>query len=221
MPMYCKNIIVIEGSEERKRALLEYIEGDGAFDFKKVAPIPVAYDGIEVDELIENMAAEALKMPHPFPSFDFFYADGTPCEKHESAIKGEALIKEGPLSLDEAQWQQFLKRLDLLYRYGSSDSFHWRVAHWGTKWNAGDVQIVDDSISFTTAWCFPFPILEELTRRFPDIGFYACYALEDLSACAAYLVKGGEVVKKKCLDEDDESTAAVASKVWAGEGVPL
>lgn len=47
--------------------------------------------------------------------------------------------------------------------------YDWRCDHWGTKWNATSGEVYDnDTIFFMTAWSAPTPILEALSRRFPD-----------------------------------------------------
>jgi hypothetical protein len=54
------------------------------------------------------------------------------------------------------------------------DTNWWSIENWGTKWDADDVQVVDedeDSItySFDTAWSPPEPICEALRDKFPDL----------------------------------------------------
>lgn len=51
----------------------------------------------------------------------------------------------------------------------------WAVEHWGTKWNAFDLdhRFEDKNIwfQFTTAWDFPTPVFEALAEEFPKLVF--------------------------------------------------
>jgi len=57
-------------------------------------------------------------------------------------------------------------------KYGYKDWYDWRVVHWGTKWNASDVELDFDSprqlkVRFNTAWSPPMPIIEKIAEMFP------------------------------------------------------
>ena len=70
-------------------------------------------------------------------------------------------------------------------RYGESQRFHstgiaddrwydWRLQNWDTKWDAYDVEIVDDDpenteITFNTAWSPPEAICTAIREQYPDI----------------------------------------------------
>jgi hypothetical protein len=50
----------------------------------------------------------------------------------------------------------------------------WHIEHWGTKWDARDVEITEDqpdtyALMFFTAWAEPLPIYQKLGELFPDI----------------------------------------------------
>jgi len=52
--------------------------------------------------------------------------------------------------------------------------YDWRVNHWGTKWDAYDVEVTDDDpdcteITFNTAWSPPEPICYAIRDKYPDI----------------------------------------------------
>ena len=52
--------------------------------------------------------------------------------------------------------------------------YDWRVNHWGTKWDAYDVEVGYDAgdeleITFNTAWSPPEPICEALRDQYPDL----------------------------------------------------
>jgi hypothetical protein len=54
------------------------------------------------------------------------------------------------------------------------DWYEWNCEHWGTKWNRYDYTLHNQGeggfeISFTTAWGPPYPLLEFLLEKFPDL----------------------------------------------------
>lgn len=68
---------------------------------------------------------------------------------------------------------------------------------WGTKWNAYS-QVVDDRttrLEFDTAWSHPFPVIEALSRQFPDEPIHVQYADEDLgSNLGEYTILNGNII---------------------------
>ncbi len=56
-------------------------------------------------------------------------------------------------------------------KHGYRTWYDWRIAHWGTKWNAYKFKLVDTGdpfeVSFMTAWDPPHPVIEALSARFP------------------------------------------------------
>jgi len=78
------------------------------------------------------------------------------------------------LSEDEKRSEQINIEL-----YGAKNWYDWSITNWGTKWNAYDVHIEGDIISFDTAWSHPFPVIQALCEKFPDVTFSVEYADED------------------------------------------
>ena len=68
---------------------------------------------------------------------------------------------------------------ELKQKFGFDNWYDWRYEHWGTKWNADEVHICDNEISFNTAWCNPQPIFEKLSEMFPNVNFEVKFADED------------------------------------------
>lgn len=61
-------------------------------------------------------------------------------------------------------------------KYGYSDWYEWRLANWGTKWEACEVSIEheDEStclVRFDTAWCPPTNLLEWYAKKYPEVVF--------------------------------------------------
>lgn len=71
-------------------------------------------------------------------------------------------------------------------KYGHADWYSWRLANWGTKWDACEVYIEDETehealIRFDTAWCSPDKLLEWYARENPDVVFLNQYDEEGMS----------------------------------------
>jgi hypothetical protein len=65
-------------------------------------------------------------------------------------------------------------------KYGHAHWYDWRLANWGTKWEACEVQIIDEDedyaqIRFDTAWCSPENFLEWYAKQNPDVVFLNQY----------------------------------------------
>lgn len=58
------------------------------------------------------------------------------------------------------------------------DWYNWRNTYWGTKWDACEPYIEDNTIWFDTAWSPAEPIYSAIQDKFPDIHFIAEFAEE-------------------------------------------
>lgn len=58
-------------------------------------------------------------------------------------------------------------------KYGAKDWYTWRCAHWGTKWDASDIEYDEEeqTVRFDTAWAPPEPVLAKIQEDFPDAKF--------------------------------------------------
>lgn len=101
-------------------------------------------------------------------------------------------------SLDEARDEaerRGVKWQDLPKDGFNQGGLQWRVANWGTKWNAYDIGIGYEEIAFCTAWTTPLPIWVELSRRFPEMRLEVEYADEDRgSNCGTLVYLNGEQI---------------------------
>jgi hypothetical protein len=65
------------------------------------------------------------------------------------------------------------------YRFASTDKsddrwYDWRLANWDTKWDAYDVEFVDEDpdqfeVTFNTAWSPPEAICNAIREQYPDV----------------------------------------------------
>lgn len=69
--------------------------------------------------------------------------------------------------------------LRLIVETGYASWYPWSIDHWGTKWGAYRLSVLDDApltFKFETAWSFPTPVFEKLGTDFPTLTFEcACY----------------------------------------------
>jgi len=70
----------------------------------------------------------------------------------------------------------------------SPNWYDWRVQHWGTKWDVGDVHAAEGSatsveFSFDTAWAPPTALIEKVSEDFPGLRFRLDYA--EMGMCFA------------------------------------
>ena len=76
-----------------------------------------------------------------------------------------------PASFDATKQQ-----LENKEKYGYADWYTWRIAHWGTKWDAR-VEDFDDSdpkqtyVYFETAWSPPVEFMKWFVSQYPDAYF--------------------------------------------------
>lgn len=65
--------------------------------------------------------------------------------------------------------------------YGDKTWLNFNVANWGCKWNAYEHSPYDgcDRVEFLTAWSAPHPILEKLTKQYPDVLIFHRWCDED------------------------------------------
>ena len=61
---------------------------------------------------------------------------------------------------------------DCKEKYGFDNWYDWRVANWGTKWNASDTNYDGETIHFDTAWSVPHPIIAKIAEEFPETKLY-------------------------------------------------
>jgi hypothetical protein len=97
------------------------------------------------------------------------------------------------------------KYLNNISKYGHTTWYEWHCSNWGTKWNACEVEWVNDNqVEFETAWSFCFPIVEKLSQLFPDVAIEFSYADEDSgSNTGTGTIKNGEEIDCEYPDTGD------------------
>lgn len=191
MPNHVQNILTFGGSDEAVNELVNFIkgnnpndEGKSFIDFNVIVPMPSELD-VEESTAGET-AMKYLKLQHdPNRTEDF--------EEVKEKVEGwSEEDREEYMKLGRA----YIKNLRL---YGARTWYDWKRIHWGTKWNAYWATASDDKreIWFNTAWSAPFPIVEAIARKFPNVTIDLLYADED----AGYNVGHVTFEDGECVDE--------------------
>ena len=91
-------------------------------------------------------------------------------------------------------------------KYGFADWYDWRIAHWGTKWNAvsGISGEWDSGDYFETAWSMPENWLRELAKH---LDFTLDYADEDMGSNCGRVTSSDGVFDITHPDTDAEALA--------------
>ncbi|MHC6175442.1 DUF1281 family ferredoxin-like fold protein [Glutamicibacter sp. X7] len=99
----------------------------------------------------------------------------------------------------------------------------WNLHYWGTKWNAyrTEIERQDDGtakLRFETAWSHPFPVIEALSKKFPDFEFEVSYADENLGYnLGKYQIKDGARTELEELTEGSPASIDFAAQLRHGE----
>lgn len=76
--------------------------------------------------------------------------------------------------------------------YGKNNWYDWNIENWGTKWNAYNIELGYNSITFDTAWATPMNVIDKLAEMFPHVIIEHEWADEDT----------GHNTGKRILQED-------------------
>lgn len=188
MPNHITNIVKVEGSPEKVKELFLYVKGEKSeFDFNKIIPMPESLNitsGSNVDNAIAILSNDLEKFNE---MLDWGWV------KEEGIETVEELQKVLMKKLSPKDMQEGKIALDNLVKYGHKSWYSWSIANWGTKWNAYDiVKNNDNEIIFDTAWSTPFPVIEKLAQKFPELTIEVKFADEDIgSNCGVYSFEGG------------------------------
>lgn len=174
MPNHITTHLHIEGTQEQIAEVLEYIKGEnGLIDFNKIIPMPKPLDIVSGGDGKRGM--------------DYLQGDRNALNGFDDKRRKEA-IELG---------KKYLFNIQV---YGCATWYDWCNRNWGTKWNAYDCEELPDGIAFNTAWCFPAPVIETLSRLyFPEVRFRFVYADEDSSYNTGEgVLLGGEYIEQYC-----------------------
>lgn len=172
MPNYYRNrLTVLHDSQERVEEVFASIRSEqrDVIDFNCVIPRPEALNG-DHDGLGEYAAKMLIEQAFPRTLCGF---DRMMVERHKE-LKPE--VRERA----EAVGRQMLRNIA---DYGYASFLQWSYDNWGTKWNSkgdeNEMRREGNTIYFETANGYCKPVIEAISRKFPDVGFEYAAADED------------------------------------------
>lgn len=236
MPNYVINNIYLKGPQDDIDKLIALLgnnieDPEENIDFNNVIKMPETMNLVQ-GSVAEDYIAAYLKTLSDKERFDIAKKlqdiparyDGNYFKKYKDAFTKELTDKDkeylvswlsedfkvlNPSSIEEVGKTY----IDNIINYGADTWYDWSINNWGTKWNAFDSEIYNNTISFQTAWSASFPITEKLSEMFPDLSFVHEFADEDIgSNCGEIEYMGGDVVSEY-LPEGEEAVR-FACNVW-------
>ena len=232
MPNWVTNIVKIKCPNGNAEQVKKFVEGEGGcFDFEKIVPPPptmnmvsgsltdqaiVAYisDNCTLvldDDLIES--ANAI-VPTLGSRVKRSYDRTKDIIKKDGADKLYNFGTSDKLMLTLYDAGKIY--CENLMTYGALDWYDFNCNNWGTKWNACEACLIDESptelsYQFETAWSMPFPIFCKLTEIFRDITVLVEYADEDFgSNCGRIEFSNGSDIDSYIPDDYKEAQELAA-----------
>jgi len=204
------NKIELLGTESDLQELLKFVKTkESDFDFSKIMPMPETIKNTERGSL--SFASEAVSnyLKNQIVSNHLKWM----MEKEEITID----------NIDEAikKWESE-KRVDVEMGYrilenrknhnGCGDWYEWAIENWGTKWEACEVEIIDNVICFDTAWTPSTPVIERLAELFPKVALLYKYFEPGVSLAGSERYEDGECVQLNVFDIDEKEYQNIAEE---------
>jgi len=196
MPNWIRNKVTFDGSVKDIEIMLESIktvlDNETLYiDFQKIMPMP---ESLLISSGTNNDTGVSLINHLNGDSTDLKGMLNYPWVKKENINSVDELFE---YFQNKEDYQNLIelgqKSIDNIKNYGHKDWYSWSCENWGTKWNSSDSNIDDNqTLWFDTAWSTPYPVLLELSSKFPDIEFTIEFADEDIgSNTGKYVMKSG------------------------------
>ena len=196
MPNWVRTRLTFNGDRSRIDELKAFVKSEtkdesgelhtNLFDFNKVVPMPEELNiesGSSGDWGMRYLLLNA-KSKFLWSDDDRSFMERMEKQKEENPDRFNNDVELGK------------KYLNNISKYGHTTWYEWHCSNWGTKWNACEVEWVNDNqVEFETAWSFCFPIVEKLSQLFPDVAIEFSYADEDCSSnTGTGTIKDGEEI---------------------------
>lgn len=230
MPNWVQTDIYLHGEEKDIKKVLELVKSEESeFDFNKIIPMPKTlnlpaggHDDRSIQYAISKkpQAEQAeIKVALVNAKCDFYgnyfkkiYGRTFTTEELEECAKEfETRTTRSPF--DNTNYEDLgintLEDLGNMYihnilTYGSDTWYDWCCENWGTKWNACEPYVGENSISFQTAWSVADPILEAFAYICDEhnVTFEGEYADEDRGSNAGHISSDNGITEyEDCSNE--------------------
>lgn len=234
MPNWVTNIITIKCPNENAEQVKRFLEGEGGcFDFEKIVPPPPTMNmvsGSLTDQAIVAYISDNCTLPLDNELMesakDIGSSVGSRLQNHYERTK-KIIEKDGVDALYDFGASSELKLTlydagkiycENLMAYGALDWYDFNCNNWGTKWNACEACLIDESptelsYQFETAWSMPFPIFCKLTEVFKDIEIKVEYADEDFGSNCGRITFSNGVDVDSYIPENYKEGQELAAEV--------
>lgn len=240
MPNWVCNHLIIHGENatEIMRSLLIKNENSDCnydLDFNKIIPMPEDLNIISgsttndcaklyINAMLEGCDAYTKYAGLYVKAFgkNFYMSETEQAETMKSALRYKDHESDELLFKTKADVYAYGKRaLDNYAKYGAKDWYDWSIQNWGTKWNACHTQINDinePNIYFDTAWSPPLPVINQLSKKYPDLTFEFAFAEEQAGISTGdMVVQNGEIIKGGFFDDDSKEAYETFFELWGME----
>lgn len=94
----------------------------------------------------------------------------------------------------------------------------WCNEHWGTKWNAYEIEKIDEnSVKFKTAWAPPIKVYEALAQEFPTETMKFEWSDEDQYNNCGSVTIGNSSFNGGLVTDDSDEAKKLYHKLWGEE----
>ena len=245
MPNHVINRLTFDCPEDKLKQILSEIcydknldsdqKGIGTIDFNKITPMSESLNiecGSNTDDGI-NLYLTSIN-----PMVDYFGIEKLDRKQLNRIVeKLHKLNRNGSyetrLSQDKIKVMTKYRSADELIQlgkasvenlinYGALAWYDWRNRSdtWNTKWNSYDSEYDGgNEVIFKTAWDAPHPIIEKLSKIYPDVTITHEWANEDIwQSCGRRTYLGGEIINE-IIPETDKEQAETAMSLWDTEPI--
>lgn len=199
MPNHVTNVLEITGDKEIISKMKEAVKNnEQIFSLNSIIPMPASLDidaGSETDRDLQAYMWSIGEKEKVKKHFDEYTDEDL--EKFAETYFKDCDLKKGKLAYDN------------LKEYGFANWYAWRIATWGTKWEAYEVseEWYEDGeatcVEFQTAWSPPMNVMEELSEKFPTLTFKLKYIDEGIGFLGYAIFHDCDVKEDVFLENED------------------
>ena len=178
MANYYQSSLTLKGERETMEKVFDSIKNDEdkrVIDFDKVIPMPEELN-IESNSAAETIIILLMRQAR-------FMMFGPYSPEVKDAWERYEKMDDQRKEENEALAKKYLMNIA---KYDYPNWYSWHIGKWGTKWNSiegyGTQRREGDTIYFETANGFCEPVIEELSKKYPDVEFIYEAADEDIGS---------------------------------------
>lgn len=226
MPNYVANVVKMK--DITKMPLFTEQDNKNYFDFNKIIPMPESLNvesGSRTEMAVVYFLTDRCAIPIRCMNPDDKKIADALVENmfsenwlQEVYTRTQEWAYNAPESKKAEMFSMGQIYVDNYKKYGAATWYNWRIDNWGTKWNALGTGkwIDDDTITFKTAWSAPLPVMEKLSKMYPDRNVVIKWADEDEGSNTGEIVyRNGARVSGGENENRTEAAYAAYNDCWS------